>query len=211
MHLTMTPDEACARKHSAKLLREEGKRLLYSDDMLTTTRHFDPLAVHRAYYRRCEAADPLNRSLYVDLKTYLADDILVKVDRMSMAHGLEVRAPFLDHRLVEFVAALPSALKLRRRTSKFLLRLAMRPVLPPAVLSKPKKGFSAPVGDWMRHELRGFVEDVVLGTRAQQRGLFNPRSVKQLWADHLEGVRNAAHQLWLLLMLELWFQRFMDR
>ena len=211
MHLTMTPDEACARKHSAKLFREEGKRLLYSDDMLATTRDFDPLAVHRAYYRRCEAADPLNRSLYVDLKTYLADDILVKVDRMSMAHGLEVRAPFLDHRLVEFVAALPSALKLRRRTSKFLLRLAMRPVLPPAVLSKPKKGFSAPVGDWMRHELRGFVEEVVLGTRAQQRGLFNPRSVKQLWADHLEGVRNAAHQLWLLLMLELWFQRFMDR
>jgi asparagine synthase (glutamine-hydrolysing) len=210
-HLTMDPDEACARKHSAELFRETGKHGLYSEDMLRVTRAFDPLAIHRAYYRHCEAEDPLNRSLYVDLKTYLADDILVKVDRMSMAHGLEVRAPFLDHQLVEYVAALPSRLKLRGRTSKFLLRHAMRSVLPEAVLSKPKHGFEAPVNEWMRHELRGLVEDVVLGTRAQQRGLFNAPFIKQLWADHLEGVRNAGHQLWLLLMLELWFQRFMDR
>jgi asparagine synthase (glutamine-hydrolysing) len=211
MHLAMGPDEACARKHSAELFREDGKHSLYSDDMLELTRGFDPLAVHRAYYRRCEAGDPLNRSLYVDLKTYLADDILVKVDRMSMAHGLEVRAPFLDHHLVEFVAALSSDLKLRGRTTKFLLRKAMRFVLPMAVLSKTKHGFEAPIAHWMRHELRELVEDVLLGARAQQRGLFNLCFIKQLWGDHLDGVHNAGHQLWLLLMLELWFQQFMDR
>jgi len=193
------------------LFREEDKQALYSDDMAAMSAGFDPLAIHRGYYNRYAAADPLNRSLYVDLKTYLADDILVKVDRMSMAHGLEVRAPFLDHRVVEFVAALPSDLKLRRRTTKFILREAMRPLLPPEVLSKSKHGFEAPISRWLRHELRESVEDVLFSPRAQKRGLFNPRTVKQLWADHLAGLTDAGHQLWVLLMLELWFQRFMDR
>src|SRR6266850_474366 len=210
LHLGMTPGDACARKHSTELFRDAAKRSLYSEDMAAATAGFDPLAVHRAYYEHCDARDPLDRSLYVDLKTYLADDILVKVDRMSMAHGLEVRAPLLDHRVVEFVAALPAALKLRGRTGKFILREAMRSDLPGAVLSRPKRGFEAPINRWLRHELRDLVEDLLLDPRAEQRGWFNPRTVKQLWADHHEGVRNAGHQLWLLLVLELWCRSFLD-
>jgi asparagine synthase (glutamine-hydrolysing) len=211
LHLAMTAGDACARKHSAELFRDAAKRSLYSEDMAAITAGFDPLGVHRAYYDRCDARDPLNRSLYVDLKTYLADDILVKVDRMSMAHGLEVRAPFLDHRVVEFVAALPAGLKLRGRTTKFILREAMRAVLPAAVLAKPKHGFEAPISRWLRHELRDLVEDLLFDPRAEQRGWFNPRTVKQLWADHHEGVRDARHQLWLLVVLELWCRAFVDR
>jgi len=211
LHLALTPDEACARKHSAELFRDGGKRALYSEDMAALTAAFDPLAIHRAYYNRCRSSDPLDRSLYVDLKTYLADDILVKVDRMSMAHGLEVRAPFLDHRVVEFIASLPSELKLRGRTTKVILREAMRNLLPPEVLSKPKHGFEAPINRWLRCELRDPVADILFSSPAEQRGLFNPRTVKQLWADHLDGTVNAGHRLWILLMLELWFQRFLDR
>ena len=207
----MTPGDACVRKHSAELFRDAAKRSLYSEEMAGITARFDPLAIHRAYYERCDARDPLDRSLYVDLKTYLADDILVKVDRMSMAHALEVRAPFLDHRVVEFVAALPAGLKLRGRTTKFILREAMRPILPGAVLAKPKHGFTAPISRWLRHELRELVEDLLFDPRAEHRGWFNPRTVKQLWADHHEGVRDASHQLWLLLVLELWCRAFVDR
>jgi asparagine synthase (glutamine-hydrolysing) len=210
-HLGMTEGDACVRKHSAELFRDEAKRSLYSDDLAAATAGFDPFAVHRAYYQRSDARDPLDRSLYVDLKTYLADDILVKVDRMSMAHGLEVRAPFLDHRVVEFVATLPAGLKLRGRTTKFILREAMRPVLPGAVLAKPKHGFTAPIGRWLGHELRDLVEDLLFDPRAEQRGWFNSRTVKQLWADHHEGVRDASHQLWILLVLELWCRAFVDR
>jgi len=211
LHLGMTQGEACVRKHSSELFRDAAKRSLYGEDLAAATASFDPLAVHRAYYERCDARDPLDRSLYVDLKTYLADDILVKVDRMSMAHALEVRAPFLDHRVVEFVAALPADLKLRGRTTKFILREAMRPVLPGAVLTKPKHGFTAPISRWLGGELRDMVEDLLFEPRAEQRGWFNPRTVKQIWADHHEGVRDASHQLWLLLVLELWCRAFVDR
>ena len=210
LHLGMTPGDACVRKHSADLFRDEAKRSLYSEEMAGITARFDPFAIHRAFYARCDARDPLSRSLYVDLKTYLADEILVKVDRMSMVHGLEVRAPFLDHRVVEFVAALPAGLKLRGRTTKFILREAMRPILPGAVLAKPKHGFTAPISRWLRHELRELVEDLLFDPRAEHRGWFNPRTVKQLWADHHEGVRDAGYQLWLLLILELWCRAFVD-
>ena len=130
---------------------------------------------------------------------------------MSMAHALEVRAPFLDHRVVEFVAALPADLKLRGRTTKFILREALRPVLPGAVLAKPKHGFTAPISRWLGAELRDMAEDLLFEPRAEQRGWFNPRTVKQIWADHHEGVRDASHQLWLLLVLELWCRAFVDR
>lgn len=211
IHLALSADHACARKHSAELFRNGEKRALYSDEMAAMSDRFDALAMHRLYFNQAPASDPLNRSLYVDLKTYLADDILVKVDRMSMAHGLEVRAPFLDHRVVEFIAALPSELKLRHRTTKFVLREAMRSFLPPEVLFKPKHGFEAPIGRWLRRELRESVEDILFSTRARQRGLFDPRAVRRLWADHLEGISNAGHRLWILLMLELWLQMFMDQ
>src|SRR5205085_8674369 len=120
-----------------------------------------------------------------DTLLYLPEDLLAKVDIASMANSLEARSPFLDHRLVEFCAALPSSLKLRGRTSKWLLRRLMHDRLPPPILSRSKMGFGVPVGEWLRSDLRPLLDDTVLSSRAQQRGYFNAQSVRALVDDHL--------------------------
>src|SRR5204863_1139587 len=118
--------------------------------------------------------DPVDAVLRADTLLYLPEDLLAKVDIASMANSLEARSPFLDHRLVEFCAALPSSYKLRGRTSKWLLRRLMRDRLPPEVLTRSKMGFGVPVGEWLRGDLRPLLEDTVLSSRATQRGYFNP-------------------------------------
>src|SRR5207249_11224547 len=134
----------------------------------------------RFYYNHCESSDPVDKALYVDIKTYLADDILVKVDRMSMAHALEVRAPLLDHKLLEFTATIPSSFKLKGRTTKYLLKQVMQKYLPKQVFTRPKHGFTMPVGEWMKGPLRVMVEECLFNPRARQRGLFNPKTVQSL-------------------------------
>jgi asparagine synthase (glutamine-hydrolysing) len=145
-----------------------------------------------------------------DLTTYLPEDLLVKVDRMTMAHALEGRSPFLDYRLVEWAAGLPSSLKLHGQTSKYVLRLAMRGRLPAATLRGPKRGFGVPVAAWLREELRGLLEATVLSDRALARGYLQPAAVRRLAADHLTARADHAKQLWSLLMLELWHRAFVD-
>ena len=124
--LGMAPDKAYAYKFYHLLFNPDVKRDLYSDDFRASCAAFDPAAPFRSYYNRCNSSDPLDKALYVDIKTYLADDILVKVDRMSMAHALEVRAPLLDHKLLEFTATIPSSFKLKGRTTKYLLNPALK-------------------------------------------------------------------------------------
>jgi asparagine synthase (glutamine-hydrolysing) len=208
--LGMTPDRAYAYKHSSFLFTPEYKRDLYSADLYASCRTFDPSAPFRFYYNRCESLDPLDKALYVDLKTYLADDILVKVDRMSMAHALEVRAPLLDHKLLEFTATIPSSLKLKGRTTKYLLKEVMQKYLPSRVFTRPKHGFTMPVGEWLKGPLRGMVEECLFSPRARQRGLFHPKAVQNLWSSHLSGKRDASHNLWMLLMLELWQREYLE-
>ena len=128
-------------------VRRLGKARLYSDDLAAAVRESDPFASFRAAYAACQSPDPLDRSMYVDVKTYLADDILTKVDKMSMAVSLEARVPLLDHKLIEFAARVPSSLKLRGGTSKYLLRQALDRRVPRSLLDGPKHGFTAPIGD----------------------------------------------------------------
>jgi len=208
--LGMTPDRAYAYKHSSSLFTPEYKRDLYSADLYASCETFDPSAPFRFYYNRCESLDPLDKALYVDLKTYLADDILVKVDRMSMAHALEVRAPLLDHKLLEFTATIPSSLKLKGHTTKYLLKEVMRKHLPSRVFTRPKHGFTMPVGEWLKGPLRGMVEECLFSPRARQRGLFHPKAVQSLWSSHLSGKQDASHKLWMLLMFELWHREYLD-
>jgi asparagine synthase (glutamine-hydrolysing) len=208
--LGMMADEAYAYKHSHSLFTDEEKRRLYSDDLLAASKTFDPASSLRAYYNQCDASDPLDKALYVDMKTYLADDILVKVDRMSMAHSLEVRAPLLDHKLLEFTATLPSSLKLKRRTTKYLLKEVMRKYLPSDILSRPKHGFTMPLGQWLKGPLREMVEDCLSSSVIRQRGLFNAEFTHILWSEHASGQADHSHRLWMLLMFELWHRQYLD-
>lgn len=154
--------------------------------------------------------DPVDAVQRADTLMYLPEDLLAKVDIATMANSLEARPPFLDHRLVEFCASLPSAYKLRGRTSKRLLRRLMQDRLPPAVLTRPKMGFGVPVGEWLRGELRPLLEDTVLSHRALTRGYFRADVVRGLVADHVSRRADRSAHVWALLMLELWFRTFVD-
>jgi len=152
----------------------------------------------------------VDAALLTDIMTYLPNDLLVKVDIATMAVSLEARSPFLDHHLIEFAASLPEHLKLRRLTTKYLLKKVLRKLLPSENIDRPKMGFGVPIGHWFRGEMQPFLREVVLSEKALQRGYFKPEAVKQLIELHARGERDYSHQLWTLLMLELWFQRFID-
>src|SRR5690606_18909889 len=162
------------------------------------------------YFQQAAHLDPLAQQQYVDIKTYLVDDILTKVDRMSMAVSLEVRVPLLDHRIVEFALALPASQKLQRGQTKLILRRAMQGILPDAVLQKPKEGFSIPLKQWLCGPLRPMMADLLSADSVRRRDYFVPQTVAQWMAEHLEGRANHSHRLWALMVLELWHRQLLD-
>ena len=173
--------------------------------------HVDPTAELTHWYDETDAPDFIDATLDVDVNSYLPDDLLVKVDIATMAHGLEARNPFLDHELMEFAASLPSSFKLHGLTQKYLLKMAARPVLPAEVIDRPKRGFGVPLDVWFRGELRELMSDVLLGSRFKARGYFNQAVVERMVREHVEGKRKRHHQLWSLVVFELWHQMFVDR
>jgi asparagine synthase (glutamine-hydrolysing) len=148
------------------------------------------------------------RMMYLDLVTYLPDDILVKVDRASMAVSLEARCPLLDHRLVEWVWKLPLSLRIRNGQSKWLLKQVLFRFVPQSLVVRPKMGFAVPVDNWLRGPLRDWTESLISEGRLRREGLFNPGPVRQAWRDHLTGVRNEQRRLWVILMLQAWRERW---
>ncbi len=189
------------------------ERSLFSKDFLAAADHLpDPLQKFRDYFDRAPAdPDYLSRLLYLDTKTYLAADILTKVDRMSMATSLEVRAPLLDQQFVEFAAALPIEWKFRGTVRKYLLRkLAVRLGVPSAVLDRPKQGFQLPLENWMRGALKGRLLEILTEPRTLQRGYFRPEAVRTLVDEHLRGRRNRSGVLWKLLILEWWHRNYLE-
>ena len=153
--------------------------------------------------------DAIDSILAVDTRLYLPSDLLVKMDITSMAHSLEVRSPLLDTELVEFVASLPSRYKLRGFTMKRLLKRAVAGRLPAANLRRPKQGFAVPISRWLRYDLRSFLSDHLRPSRVAQEGLLRQSAIDRLVASHVSGEANHAHQLWVLLMLELWYRTFL--
>jgi asparagine synthase (glutamine-hydrolysing) len=151
---------------------------------------------------RADTDDRLALVQYLDLKTYLVDDINTKVDRASMAHSLEVREPLMDHPLVEWLASLPSSLKVRGGQGKYLLKKAMEPYLPHELMYRPKMGFAVPLAQWFRGPLRQRVRDAVLGVRLAETGLFNETYLKHLVDTHQSGLRDYSTPLWTLLMFD---------
>ncbi|MBV9765127.1 MAG: asparagine synthase (glutamine-hydrolyzing) [Acidobacteriaceae bacterium] len=154
------------------------------------------------------ASDVINRYLFVDQHYYLPDDILYKCDRMSMAHSLEVRPPFLDHRIVEFAARLPVSLKIRGRTTKRVLRELMRSKIPTAILDRPKEGLDIPAHEWLRGPLRPLLLDALSTESIRRTGIFSPESIQRLIALHLSRKANLGYHLWGLLTLHLWMNRW---
>ncbi|HXG95304.1 MAG TPA: asparagine synthase (glutamine-hydrolyzing) [Blastocatellia bacterium] len=154
--------------------------------------------------------DVVDRAMMADTAHYLPNDLLVKVDIASMANSLEARSPFLDHNVIEFAASLPAQYKLRGLATKRLLKRALRGLVPHENLTRSKQGFGVPIGEWFRGKLKGFLEETILSQRALRRNYFNASAVRNLFEQHTEGRRDFSHQLWTLLMLELWHQQFID-
>ena len=166
-----------------------------------------PLGPFRKAYGEVPSLNPLDRFLYVDYRTWLLHDILVKADRASMAHGLEVRSPFLDHRLVEFCAGLPPELKLRGKQGKYLLHHFAQGLVPDAVLHRRKAGFNAPVSHWLAGPWRELAADTLSPKRLAADGLLNPDVVDRLLEEHVHGQRDHGYLLFSLLMFRLWVDR----
>jgi len=145
---------------------------------------------------------------YLDLRLYVLESILVMVDRASMACSLEVRAPFLDHELVEFVMGLPSEWKLKGFTSKYILKKAAKKWLPDEVIKRPKKGFGVPIAKWVKGPLKELFEGLLSSDRLKREGFLNPQYVNTLLQDHLANKKDNRKQLWTLLVWELWVGRY---
>jgi asparagine synthase (glutamine-hydrolysing) len=161
-------------------------------------------------HRRAPEPGLLDRLLKTDVQTYLPNDLLAKVDIASMANSLEARSPFLDHELMEFAARLPAEYKIKGLVKKYILKKAIRDLVPPENIHRGKMGFGIPVGEWFRGDLRGFLRENLLSKKSLGRGYFKPEIVKDIIEQHISRRRDYTLQLWALLMLELWHRRFLD-
>jgi asparagine synthase (glutamine-hydrolysing) len=193
------------------VFRGEAKRALLSSEVHRELGNHDSFTNFAAHFERVRGLDPLTQILYVDLKTWLANDILVKVDRMSMASSLEVRAPLLDHKVIEFAATLPSDLKYRGWTSKYLLKKHLEGRVPDRVIHRPKQGFDVPLAAWLRGELREMGEDLLFAPRSIGRGYVRQGVVRRLWDTHQGGVQDCSSEIWALMALELWHRVLLDQ
>ena len=189
---------------------ENAKLDLYSDEFRLQTAAYSTIDVIRPWFAKANGAGIVDASLLTDTMTYLPNDLLVKMDIASMTVSLEARSPFLDHHLMEFAASLPEKLKLRRMTTKYLLKRVLKELVPEENLSRKKMGFGVPIGHWFRGSMQSFLRETLQSEKALARGLFKKDKVRQLIDQHVQGSMNHEHRLWSLLMLELWFQRFID-
>lgn len=203
-NLARSPIEAYFRSVSG--MNSELKETLVHPDLRRELGAYDSVDVLRHYYEKADTRDPLSRIQYVDIKTYLADDILVKVDRASMAHSLEVRAPILDHKLMELAATIPSPLKLQGRKGKFIFKKTLERILPASVLNRKKMGFAVPLAKWFRKDLKAFAYENIFSRNPQN--YLNEATLNRVWQEHQSGRRDRSTELWAVLMFRLWERQF---
>ena len=195
-------DSVEAYFHGVSILRDSMRARLFTSALKARLGGYSAIEVFRRHARRAETDDPLALVQYLDLHTYLVGDINTKVDRASMAHSLEVREPLMDHPLVEWLASLPSSLKVRGGEGKYLLKKAMEPHLPYALMYRPKMGFAVPLARWFRGPLKARVREAVLGARLADTGFFDMGYLRGLVDAHQAGLRNYSAALWTVLMFE---------
>ena len=207
--LSLPPDQAYSYSVSCFLPAE--LQALLEPDWLSPLEQMEREDAVRAAYGVPTATTDLNRRLQTDLNTTLVSEMLTKVDRMSMAFGLEVRVPFLDHHLVEWAFRLPDACKLTGQNGKRVVKQAMAPLLPPAILARPKQGFNLPMRKWLQSDLRSLFLDTIASRRFIERGLYRPAALRRLTDQFFRGQAVHPNKLFLILTLELWFQFMVDR
>jgi asparagine synthase (glutamine-hydrolysing) len=196
--------------HSVSIMRGPMRKQLFSPALRRELAGYDALQLFQRHATAANTDDPLALIQYLDIKTYLVGDINTKVDRASMAHSLEVREPLMDHPLVEWLATLPSSLKIKGQEGKVLLKKSMEPHLSDDILYRPKMGFSVPLGRWFRGPLSQRVRDAVLGPRLEMTGWFNRNYLVHLVDAHQSGARDYSAPLWTLLMFEAFLRQVVD-
>ena len=187
------------------------KRALYTDEMERKIIDFDANEYLLRIYNNAHAFDFLDKIFYTDIKSYLPENLLVKMDIATMANGLETRSPFLDHKFLEFTATLPYQWKIKGLTSKYILKKSLKGFLPNKILNRKKMGFGVPIGKWFRGELKNYLTETLLAQKSIQRGYFRKESIERLLTEHFSGRVSHSYRLWSLLVLEVWHQIFIDK
>lgn len=182
---------------------------LYSGSFKEKTSHIKPFEIVDKYYQSCSLDDRLAKEIYSEINTYLVDNVLMKVDKMSMANALEVRVPYLDHHFVELCATIPSNLKLNGFTTKYILKKTMSRLLPKNIIYRKKQGFSIPIKNWLRNELKEYMEDLLINSDVIKEN-FDSYYLKKLMEQHIRGSHNHSHRLWALMNIELWHRKFFN-
>ncbi len=205
------PDTSSMLRHINMMtcFQDDVKELLFADGVgqdLASSEY-----VLSQYYKKAEEFDDLTRTLYTDFHTYLPGDLLVKEDRMTMAASLEGRVPFLDHEFIEYVASIPSDLKIRKLTTKYILKEAMRSLLPSGIIERRKHGFAVPLGEWFKKDLKTYTTDVFQDQTTVQRGYVKSDYVLSLLQEHQKGLQDYSSQLWAVLVFELWCREYVDK
>jgi asparagine synthase (glutamine-hydrolysing) len=197
--------------YSMTMFRDEMQLSLYSQTLRRELENIDTLDYMLGYMQDGHAYDLLDQMQYADMMAYLPGDLLVKVDRMAMAHSLEGRSPFLDHKLMEFAATIPVDIKFKHRKLKYILKKTGAELLPASILNRRKMGFGVPISHWFRTSLKRMMQNVLDESRLVAEGYFEQDAVMSFWDEHIAGRADHSYRLWTLLMLELWYRCFIDR
>ena len=193
-----------------KICNAKEKEDLYSYEFNEVIKGTDSVEYLLTKFDEVRINDLIDQLLYLDINTYLPEDLLVKMDIATMANSLEARVPFLDHQLMEFVATIPSSLKLRGTLAKYILKKTFKEFLPEAIFKRRKMGFGVPVSRWFRNELKDYVYAILLDSRTLNRGYFKREGVERLLNDHVTLRYDHSAKIWALLFLEMWFRVFIE-
>ena len=185
---------------------DEEKRL-YSKSFISQAKNPNPLNYIENYFQKCSIQDNINKEIFVEMNTYLVNNVLVKVDKMSMANSLEVRVPYLDHIFVEFCATVPGHLKLKGLTTKYIFKKAMSKFLPKNIIQRKKQGYSLPIKNWLRNELKDYMTDLLRNSEII-REYFDIHYLNKLINQHVKSTHDHSHRLWALMSLEMWHHKF---
>jgi len=208
---SLSTDQARNYAEQIKIFNAKEKEDIYTEDFRKRVEKINSLDFVLKKFEESGTEDLLEQLLYVDINSYLPEDLLVKMDIATMANSLEARVPFLDHKFMELVAGIPSHLKLKGSMTKFILKKAFSDLLPEAILKRKKMGFGVPVSRWFKKELKEYVYEILMDSRTLNRGYFRREGIERLLNEHIASRYDHSAKIWALLILEIWFRVFMDK